>query len=105
MTGVAVSAAAICWFFCGIEKEDTGTELDLMKFIYFRSSRCKAKFNWEYLNITNFRGLNPSERELDIADESFASQRTLILLNFYFVINLALIVTAFIAICEWNISL
>lgn len=98
---VTASIIAICWSFC-LFGSKTETPLDLMKFIYFRSSRCDARFDWKYLNITDLRGLPKHARELDFVEQSFATRRSLILLNLYLLVNFALVVTALVALCEWN---
>jgi hypothetical protein len=81
------------WYFCAIG-EDTNTSFDLMKFIYFRSSRCNAEFQWKYLNLTDVTVT------VETTSESYYSQKTLTVAIVYLLVNFALIVTAIAAICK-----
>lgn len=86
------SIAAILWYFCFIGVESLFNEF--LKFLYFRSSRCNSKFEWSYLNITDI------DSEVQTADESFSSKKTLFITIIYLFTSFALIATAVIAICE-----
>jgi hypothetical protein len=84
----------ILWYFCligGELSEQTG----IIKFIYFRSSRCHMPFSWEYVNVTG------ESVEVITSDHSSSSKKTLVILVLYVLINLALIVTAIMAFCEF----
>lgn len=87
----------ILWYFCFIGG-NSSDEINFIKFLYFRSSRCHMKFNWSLVKLEE-------STEVLTTDTSFASKKTLFILVLYLLINLALIVTAVMAICEFDLLL
>lgn len=89
-----MSICAILWYFCKIGAE-TNSVFDLLKFIYFRSSRCETKFKWQLIN------LGFDFPDVEVKDRSDSTSKTIFLAWLYFIINLGLVISAFVAICGY----
>lgn len=93
---LSASVAALFWFSCTIV-ENPSPPFDILKFIYFRSPQCNAKFELTLHNINHGLGIQ-------FKDESLATKKTFALAVMYLVVNLTLITTAIMAICNENTS-
>jgi hypothetical protein len=78
--------------------EDNGSHYDMMKFLYFRSSRCEAEFKWSYFG--SHISINSTVKVIT-TDESYESKKTLAITFLYLVTNFALIATAVLALCKF----
>lgn len=93
------SIVLLFWYFCVFPEPDVPTQYDLLKFVYFRSSKCESIFKWTFIE-NGFDTSLVNNIEIVTSAESSASRQTFAITVSYLVINFTIIVTAFLAICE-----